>query len=143
LDPEKNIITAENLDKGEQIVLPKDPFRQDIYETEDRSLKRGYRIRSIFVRDGWCYYLKEILQTDGFQIYGIDLKDFKEELIYNGIQENDKNFFGAFFDRRQDQTSLPSVDYFFSMRIIYIICKAKDWLELTEIQIQKQYWHWM
>jgi len=50
LDPEKNIITAENLDKGEQIVLPKDPFRQDIYETEDRSLKRGYRIRSIFVR---------------------------------------------------------------------------------------------
>ncbi|ABN52644.1 MAG TPA: ABC transporter permease [Hungateiclostridium thermocellum] len=113
LDPEKNIITAENLDKGEQIVLPKDPFRQDIYETEDRSLKRGYRIRSIFVRDGWCYYLKEILQTDGFQIYGIDLKDFKEELIYNGIQENDKNFFGAFFDRRQDQTSLPSVDYFF------------------------------
>jgi len=113
LKGEKNIITAENLDKGEQIVLPKDPFRQDIYETEDRSLKRGYRIRSIFVRDGWCYYLKEILQTDGFQIYGIDLKDFKEELIYNGIQENDKNFFGAFFDRRQDQTSLPSVDYFF------------------------------
>jgi len=83
------------------------------------------------------------LQTDGFQIYGIDLKDFKEELIYNGIQENDKKFFGAFFDRRQDQTSLPSVDYFFlNANYIYYL-QGKDWLELTEIQIQKQYWHWM
>jgi len=47
-------------------------------------------------------------------------------------------FFGAFFDRRQDQTSLPSVDYFFlNANYIYYL-QGKRLVRMTEIQIQKQ-----
>jgi len=64
-------------------------------------------------------------------------------MIYNGIQENDKNFLEHFSIEDRIKLVCRQLIIFFSMRIIYIICKAKDWLELTEIQIQKQYWHWM
>lgn len=111
LDVEKNIITAEDIDKGGQIVLTRDPFIQDVYE--DNTLQQHYKINSIFVRDDWCYYLAEVTQTSEFRIYGINLENFREELIYNGVRENDMDFLGTVFSKKQDSMYQLSVTYFF------------------------------
>jgi hypothetical protein len=114
LDVEKNIITAEDIDKGGQIVLTRDPFKQDIYiSDDDTTLQKDYKILSIVVRDEWCYYLAEVSQSKEFQIYGINLENFKQELIYNGVKENDKDFFGMVFSKKQDSNYQLSVTYFF------------------------------
>lgn len=82
LDEEKSIITAKNLDTGEEILLTREPFNQE------------GAISSIFVRDGWCYYVTQTVGVEGIRIYGIDLKDFHQKLIYNSVRENTEDFFG-------------------------------------------------
>lgn len=82
LDEENNIITAKSIDTGEEFLLTREPF-----------IQKG-DISVIFVRDGWCYYVTQTLGTEGIRIYGIDLKDFRQKLIYNSVPENTEDFFG-------------------------------------------------
>ncbi|GAA0392345.1 hypothetical protein [Paenibacillus motobuensis] len=82
LDEENNIITAKSIDTGEEFLLTREPF-----------IQKG-DISAIFVRDGWCYYVTQTLGAEGIRIYGIDLKNFRQKLIYNSVPENTEDFFG-------------------------------------------------
>ncbi len=84
LDVESGNIFAEKDKSGEKVLLTRDP------------LKKERKILNIFVRDGWCYYLEIERGLEGIRIYGIDLQDFSENLVYNSVKENTEDFFGAF-----------------------------------------------
>lgn len=84
LDVEKNIITARHIDTDEEIILTREPFEQEEI------------INTIFIRDGWCYYATKIADVKGIRIYGINLKDFQQKVIYNSVHENSEDFFGLY-----------------------------------------------
>lgn len=80
LDATASRITAVNEKTGEEIVLTRNPFGAE------------GRIPSIFVRDGFCYYLMQ--EEGGFRIFRIGMNRFDEKLVYNNVKENQADFFG-------------------------------------------------
>lgn len=84
LDVEKNMITARHIDTDEEILLTREPFIQEEI------------IHTIFIRDGWCYYVTKIPDIKGIRIYAINLKDFERKVIYNSVHENSEDFFGLY-----------------------------------------------
>lgn len=98
LDIEHGIISSKNLKTGEDIVLTRDPFRKDC------------KINAIFVRDSWCYYLEGVKGLEGIRIYGIDMKDFSEKLIYNSVKENNENLLGIISGLTETNNELSTVN---------------------------------
>ncbi|MEN6315442.1 MAG: ABC transporter permease [Clostridiaceae bacterium] len=81
-DITKRNITAENKKTGETIELIREPFEQDA------------EINAIFVHNEQCCYLSRIPQVEGIRIFGINMRDMGQKLIFNNIKENSENFFG-------------------------------------------------
>lgn len=122
LDEEQSLITARHLATGEEILLTREPFR------------REGMISTIFVRDDWCYYVTQTLGKEGIRIYGIDLKNFHQKLIYNSLRENTEDFFGL-VSEQQDMEQIsrnisPVYSLILNSNYIYYVVDA----ELVQIQ---------
>lgn len=112
LDIEHGIISSKNIKTGENVILTRDPFRKDC------------KINAIFVRDGWCYYLEVVKGLEGIRIYGIDMKDFSEKLIYNSVKENNKNFLSIISNQTEKNAKILTVNklvncFFLNNEFIY------------------------
>lgn len=83
-DISKRNITAEDKKTGEIFELIRDPFEQ------------GIEICSLFVCEEWCYYLSRIPQVEGIRVYGIDMRNLQQKLVFNNVRENEEDFFGIF-----------------------------------------------
>lgn len=122
LDEEQSLITARHLATGEEILLTREPFRQE------------GMISTIFVRDDWCYYVTQTLGKEGIRIYGIDLKDFHQKLIYNSVRENIEDFFGLVSEQQDMEQISRNISPVYSLILnpnyIYYVVDA----ELVQIQ---------
>lgn len=112
LDVEKNIITARHIGTDEEIILTREPFEQEEI------------INTIFIRDGWCYYVTKIVDVEGIRIYGINLKDFQQKVIYNSVHENSEDFFGLYENTKD---------------LFEITTNNSDWKEFNQIYSQVSY----
>ncbi len=69
------------------------------------------KVDGIFVRDEWCYYLETQKDKAGFRIYGVDLNNFNEKLIYNNLSENVEDFFGLVVKDSEEDLLKTMEDY--------------------------------
>ena len=107
-------ITAVNKKNGEIIDLIREPFDQD------------NEICTIFVHEEWCYYLSRIPQIEGIRVFGIDMQNFEQKLIFNNVKENKEDFFGILYKgnainnfSEKINTYLPIFCFFFNKEYIY------------------------
>ena len=87
-DITKDKITAEDKKTGETIDLFREPFVQDA------------KICAIFVHNEWSYYLARVPFVEGIRIYGINMQNFGQKLIFNNIKDNHEDFFGVLLKER-------------------------------------------
>jgi hypothetical protein len=111
-DQSMQTIQAERKENGEKIELIRSPFESDMF------------INGIFVRDEWCYYLETDMEKEGFRIYGIDLSNFKQMLIYNSIDENTEDFYGILsstYNEDKEDIGIRFRGFFLDDEYIYCI----------------------
>ncbi|MWC29502.1 ABC transporter permease [Paenibacillus sp. MMS18-CY102] len=104
LNVENNTITAKYVKTGKVLTLTRDPF------------EKADTISALFVRDGWCYYAVRDSEVEGFRIYGIDMSDFSQKLIYNSVKENHEDFYGMISEQEGIEEALARqarIDCFF------------------------------
>ena len=113
-DRSKRNIIATDKETGEIVDLIREPFEQD---TE---------MCALFVRGEWCYYLSRIRQVEGIRVYGIEMQNFEQKLIFNNVRENKEDFYGIlskvntaddFIERTS--TYLPVFCFFIDNESIY------------------------
>jgi len=122
LDEAASMITARNLQTGEELTLTREPFAQE------------QTISAIFVRDGWCYYVAQTLGVEGIRIYGIDMSNFNQTLVYNSVRENTEDFYGMASGQENIEDILKNITrvycFFLNEEHIYYIA-GSDLVEIN------------
>ncbi|MBO5283863.1 MAG: hypothetical protein J6B43_12225 [Lachnospiraceae bacterium] len=86
LDPMENTIYATNRKSGEAVLLNRSAFQSqgDIF--------------AIYVTESTCYYAMQNTggTGEGVWVYGVDLHDFSERLVYSSVPDNTADFWGLY-----------------------------------------------